>query len=144
MGERGRAAPVPLAGRVNVQMRRAPVLHQRRHRIPALAPVHALEIAVAGPAGLDEVALVHAFTQEAHQIAGLPALAEWATEAGCDPGAAAEMAGEPPASVLDEVPVAGHAAAPGADARGPDTVRQLARGREVLLEPGPEPREGEE
>src|SRR5436853_424602 len=98
--ERGRGPPVPLARGVHVEMRRGPVLDDRRSRVPALPAVHALEIPAAAPARLHEIALLGALGDEAHHVAGLPRLAEGATEPRRCPGAAAEVTGEPPAAVF--------------------------------------------
>src|SRR5207249_289714 len=83
----------------------------RRSRVPALPAVHALEIPAAAPARLHEIALLGTLGDEAHHVAGLPRLAEGATEPRRYPGAAAEVTGEPPAAVFPDIAPGGQAAA---------------------------------
>src|SRR2546427_12834175 len=112
MHERGRGPPVPLARGVHVEMRRGPVLDDRRSRVPALPAVHALEIPAAAPARLHEIALLGALGHEAHHVARLPRLAERAAEPPRHPGAAAEVTGEPPAAVFPHIAPGGPAPPP--------------------------------
>src|SRR5207253_2131767 len=125
-------------------MRRGPVLDDRRSRVPALPAVHALEIPAAAPARLHEIALLGALGDEAHHVAGLPRLAEGATEPRRYPGAAAEVTGEPPAAVFPDIAPGGQAAAPGTAAAIPGALGQPLHDRpqEVLERCGLELQDG--
>src|SRR5215472_12418893 len=103
MHERRRGPPEPLARGVHVQVRRGPVLDHGRSRVPALAAVHALEVPAAAPARLHEIAFLRALGHESDHVAGLPRLAERAAEPRGDPGAAAEMARQAPATVFSDI-----------------------------------------
>ena len=115
-------------------MGRAPVLDERAARVPPLTTIHPLEVPVAGATGLDEVALVERLAHEPDEVPRVPALTERTAQPGRDPGAAADVAGEPAATVLDEIAVRGRAPAPRAAPTLPHPVRQPAHGLEVGLE----------
>src|SRR6266851_5994534 len=117
-------------------MRRGPVLDDRCSRVPPLPAVHALEIPAAAPARLHEIALLGALGHEAHHVAGVPRLAEWAAEPRRYPGAAAEVTGETPAAVFADITPGGQATAPGAAATVPGALGQRPRTGQEALEGG--------
>src|SRR5262245_34551079 len=96
MTERRGGAPVALARGVHVKVGRGPVLEQRGGGIPALTPVHPLQITVTAPARLDEVALLAAFRDQSHEVGRFPRLTERAPESRPDPDPRAQETREPP------------------------------------------------
>src|SRR5262245_18674315 len=101
-------------------MGRAPVLEERGAAVPAHAPVDLLEVAATSRAGRDEVTLVRPLLEvEPPQVPRLLLAAERTAKAREDPGAAADVAGQASAAILDHLGVAGRRSAEGTDADRP-------------------------
>src|SRR5207247_9062369 len=66
--ERGDGTPVPLAAGHQVEVRRAPVLDERRARVPAQSPIELLDVRFAPPARGDEVAFLPLLRLEANEV----------------------------------------------------------------------------
>ena len=142
LDQRGhRASSIPAPSAIEIEMRRAPVLDQRRAAVPARAAVDLLDIGPALATGGDHVALLpRLLGHEPDEVLGAVDAAERAAQLGEGPGAAAEMTGQPPPAVLDDVGEPGWTAAERTDAERPPPSGRCSRTRRVQrLEGGSQP-----
>src|SRR2546429_9162536 len=116
-------------------MRRAPVLHEGRPRIPAEPAIQLLQVAPAGAARGDRVAFFPGLGEEAHGVLGSLAPAVGAAEARERPARAAQVARQSPLAVFQEVGEGRGCSAARADPEVPPSATEVgAAEREVALE----------
>src|SRR5256712_6024797 len=139
VNQRGDGAPVALADGDHVEVRRAPVLDERRAGVPTNPPVEFLDVRFALPAGGDEVAFLLLHCLEANEVFGGLRTAERTAQSWKHPAAPAHVTREPTLAGVGQVAEAGRRAAVGTDAEIPTPLGEMdpAPG-EVPIERRPE------
>src|SRR3989454_1801208 len=117
--------PVACVDGNEIEMRRSPVLDQRRTCIPAYSAVELLEVATALLAGGDEVALLLVLGVQAHQILRRLVAAEGTLQSREHPATSADVAGQPALPAFRHVREARRRSAEGTDAEDPQAVREM-------------------
>src|SRR5438552_2211788 len=137
--QRGDGAPVALADGDHVEVRRSPVLDERRAGVPAYPPVELLDVGFALSAGGDEVAFLLLHRLEANEVFGGLCTAERTAQSWKHPAAPAHVTREPTLAGVGQVAEAGRRAAVRTDAEIPTPLGEMdpAPG-EVPIERRPE------
>src|SRR5256712_10522853 len=125
VNQRGDGAPVALADGDHVEVRRAPVLDERRAGVPTNPPVEFLDVRFALPAGGDEVAFLLLHCLEANEVFGGLRTAERTAESWKHPSAPAHVTREPTLAGVGQVTEAGRRPAVGTDAEIPSPLGEM-------------------
>src|SRR5438552_16170517 len=126
--QRGDGAPVALADGDHVEVRRTPVLDERRAGVPTNPPVELLDVRFALSAGGDEVAFLLLHRLEANEGFGGLCTAERTAESWKHPAAPAHVTREPTLAGVGQPAEPGRRAAVGRDAAIPTPLAAMDRG----------------
>src|SRR5262245_13702955 len=122
------SSPVTAAPRDQVEVRRPPVLDQRRATVPPHPAIELLQISPALGARRDEIPLIPGLRLEAAKTLAVGIAAERAPDPRRCPAGPTDMAGEAAPAVLDDIAEARRRSAKRADPELPHAIGQVLAG----------------